>query len=114
MNRNLKYRNLIDRTYGRGRFGRIAALLSVIILLLMLFFSMFFIAAEAGHHDCTGENCPICATVEICINTIKNISNLKVAATASIAVMVYIIQKNLFTVSEVVKSPVLERVRLNN
>ena len=42
---------------------RIAALLICIGLVLALSVSAAFVAHEAGHHDCCGEECPVCRTI---------------------------------------------------
>lgn len=49
---------------------RIYSLVVCGLLLLTLFFSMLFISEEMGHHDCTGEDCPVCAVIDICINNV--------------------------------------------
>ena len=44
---------------------RSAALLICIGLVLALSVSAAFVAHEAGHHDCCGEDCPVCRTIAI-------------------------------------------------
>lgn len=51
----------------------ITALLMAALVLFVMTFSLFVIAAEADH-DCSGEDCPICAVIAICENTIKALS----------------------------------------
>lgn len=50
-------------------------LLTAIILLfvLMTIFARFFIASEI-HHDCCGDNCPICETIAFVEETISKLS----------------------------------------
>lgn len=43
-------------------------------------FSVFFIAAEADH-DCTGDRCPVCAEIALCVTL------LQTAAAAAAAVI---------------------------
>lgn len=40
--------------------------------MLVAFFSIFFIVEEA-RHDCTGENCPICACIHQAEKTLKQV-----------------------------------------
>ena len=49
----------------------IASVLALTIILLMLL-SASFIVAES-HHDCTGEECPICSQIAVCETVLKTI-----------------------------------------
>ncbi len=49
---------------------RLAALILAVLVLLALMTSLFVIIHEADH-DCTGEDCPICAVIAVCRNTLK-------------------------------------------
>ncbi|MCR5586609.1 MAG: hypothetical protein K6F77_03665 [Lachnospiraceae bacterium] len=60
----------------------IASIMSIAILAFVLF-SAFFIAEEI-HHDCCGEDCPICACLEQCENTLTQICDGLVAQFAVI------------------------------
>ncbi len=46
---------------------RIAAGIMMLMMLVAVPFSAFYIVAEADH-DCTGEDCPICACMRQCEN----------------------------------------------
>ena len=50
---------------------RIAVITVSLIMALSLLFSVAYIAAEA-EHDCTGEECVICARIEVCVNTLRS------------------------------------------
>ena len=50
-------------------FRKISIFLSVILICTALL-SVLFVATEAGHHDCEGDNCPICETIEVCVNNL--------------------------------------------
>ena len=56
----------------------IAPILAAVIL-LTFFMSLLFVIHEA-HHNCTGEDCPICARIEACISTVKNFVDLVTVA----------------------------------
>lgn len=55
-----------------NRTTKVAAMIAGILLFITILFSAFFIAVES-HHDCCGEDCPICYSIEQCINTLHNI-----------------------------------------
>ncbi len=59
------------RTTGRGNIGRFWAFAAAMTLLAVVLFSAFFLAVEASH-DCTGEDCPICACVRLCEKTLRS------------------------------------------
>ena len=49
--------------------------LSLFMLLLIAFVlvaSFYFILHET-HHDCAGEDCPVCAMIAVCRNTLKTV-----------------------------------------
>ncbi|MCR4667888.1 MAG: hypothetical protein K5774_00760 [Clostridia bacterium] len=50
-----------------------AAVIGLALLVAMLF-SAFYIAEEADH-DCTGEDCPVCACIQICENTLHRLGD---------------------------------------
>ena len=41
-----------------------------IVMLLTLMLSVTFLIEEF-HHDCSGEDCPVCATIQICENAVR-------------------------------------------
>lgn len=47
----------------------VSLLLAAAVLAVMLA-SVFYLAAEADH-DCTGQDCPVCAQIGACENTLK-------------------------------------------
>ena len=63
----------------------LSAALAVLVLFVVLY-SVFFIAAES-HHDCIGENCPICYQISVCENTLRNISLAVCAMVFAIALI---------------------------
>lgn len=55
---------------------RVFAAATCLVLLLVMFSSAAYIILEA-HHDCAGENCPICHEIQICrqvLNTLGTAS----------------------------------------
>lgn len=93
---------------------RITAGIIVILMLFNLLFSAFYIAAEVDH-DCTGEDCPICACIAQCESILHQISDGIVSQAAFVFPIVFLVVSlflytNLFTQETLVS----RRVRLNN
>ena len=65
---------------------RLAAGIIAFLMLFIMLFSASFIAIEADH-DCTGEECPICACIAQCENTLHQIGD-GVAVQAAVIVPV--------------------------
>lgn len=63
---------------------RIYSSLLLLLILFVLVASFYFILHEADH-DCTGEDCPVCALVAVCRNTLKTFFAAIVLAVASLA-----------------------------
>ena len=49
---------------------RIATVVWAMLLLCILLFFAFFIASEV-HHECNGEDCPICACIRQCEDALQ-------------------------------------------
>ena len=49
----------------------IALIIAVVTLLFML--SSFLFIIEHSEHQCTGNDCPICAVITQCVNNLKQI-----------------------------------------
>ena len=48
-------------------------MLVALAVALVVLCSLVFAAVEAGHHDCTGEDCAICRQISACCDLLKNI-----------------------------------------
>lgn len=93
---------------------RIAAGIMGLVMLIIVLFSAFFIAAEADH-DCTGEDCPICACIAQCENTLHQIGDgAAVQAAVIVPVFFMLILAFLFADYFTQETPVSRKVRLNN
>ncbi len=93
---------------------RLTTSIMTLMMLIIVLFSVFFIAAEADH-DCCGDDCPICACIHLCENTLEQIGS---GAAAQAAVIIPVI---LFCISILLsfcvcrqETPVSKKVRLNN
>ncbi len=96
------------------KYKRIAAGIMGILMLLIMLLSAFYIASEADH-DCTGEDCPICACIQQCENTLRQIGYGAAFCIAVIFPAVFtLISSFLYAVGFPQKTPVSGKVRLNN
>ena len=53
---------------------KIVAGIAAFAVLFIMLFSSFYICAEADHH-CSGEDCPVCACIQICENVIRQMGS---------------------------------------
>ena len=51
---------------------RIISFLMILLIVFVLVSSFWFILHET-HHDCSGEDCPVCAMIAVCKNTLKSV-----------------------------------------
>lgn len=58
---------------------RLSAVLLAAFILVAIMFSLFMIIHEADH-DCIGDNCPVCAVIVLCQNTLKALGDALIAA----------------------------------
>ncbi len=68
---------------------RLASVLVLLVAFIMLF-SVLFIALEAGH-DCCGEDCAVCAQIQVCENLLRNL--LTAAAPVAAAWCLYALSR---------------------
>lgn len=54
--------------------NRVLTVLLAAAVLFVMLSSAFFIAIEADH-NCTGEDCPVCCQIEVCIHTLKSVGH---------------------------------------
>ena len=63
---------------------RVVAVILSALVLFALMTSLFVIMHEADH-DCIGENCPVCAVIAVCQNTLKTLGGIVGAAALAFA-----------------------------
>ena len=51
---------------------RIISFLMILLIVFVLVSSFWFILHET-HHDCSGEDCPVCAMIAVCKNTLNSV-----------------------------------------
>ncbi len=92
---------------------RILTALSVTAVLFVVLFSSLYIMLEADH-DCCGEDCHICETLENCQATLHQIGAVPVAGSAVIASVFFFIAVNLREARRSSnETPVSDKVQLN-
>lgn len=94
-------------------YAKLAALTGLVVVLTVLL-SAAFIAKEAGH-DCAGHDCPVCASIAQCENTIRRIGSGLLPVIAVAVALVCALQIHLLIPSAApALTPVSRKVRLNN
>ncbi len=96
----------------KKQFGTAAVILAVFFAVSIVL-SLTFITLEADH-DCIGEDCPVCAVIAACENTIRTAGSA-LMATAVILIFRIILMYSLPAVTHAVKAtPFSLKVRLLN
>ena len=95
----------------RHRFT--AAVLAVLVLVTMT--AALFIIAHEADHDCVGEDCPICAVISCCHNSLKTLSDaIAVFAVIVLSAGAAVSLGTLPTVAFRTETPILLKVKLLN
>lgn len=90
-----------------------AAIIAASVLFILLF-SVFFIAKHVDH-DCTGDDCPVCACLQQYETVLRGMeTGMTVGTGICVPVLVLMIYILLFYGSVAGKTPVSIKVRLNN
>ena len=61
---------------GKKRF---AAVIMCIMLVLSIFTASFYIVSRA-HHECTGQDCPICHEIQLCVQFLNTVGGAVIIA----------------------------------
>ncbi len=90
-----------------------AGLLSALLLFVLLF-SAFYIAEEHDH-DCSGEDCPVCACILQCENTLHQMGSGVAVRTAVVTAIILILSVFVFSLPvSVQETLVSQKIRLND
>ena len=73
---------------------KIFAFVTAFLVTAVLLLSGFFIVTHT-EHECTGEDCPVCAELQECAATIRLIT--EAAGTGAIVIFAYIITQKLLS-----------------
>lgn len=107
-------RAALNRIHRSADSGKITAIFLILIVLLFLFISTYFIAYEADH-ECTGEDCPICALLQMSENSLRQLGSGAPAAAAVSSLFILILVMQVCTGDSItLPTPVSRKTRLNN
>ncbi len=100
------------KKYLNGR--KITACIMAFMMLLFMLSSFFFISSHV-HHNCHGEDCPVCACIQMCENSIRGCGS-EAAAVASviIPILAFILTISAGVNSFTPDTLVSRKVRLDN
>lgn len=92
---------------------RIAALVLAVLICCALLISACFIADEADH-DCTGDNCAICAMISLCEGLMRHLGAIVLVCAAVCAARCVCVMAGAVQVCGDHATPVTLRVKLSN
>ena len=85
-----------------------------VVVMLSVLCALLFIAFEA-HHECEGENCPICACLEECVRTVRGLGESLPILSACVVIYIATVFVSLVESEELVfNTPILFKVRMND
>lgn len=98
----------------RVNSNKIIAVIMGIMMLVVVLISASYVAVESGH-DCTGEECPICACINQCESTLRLVGGgVDFQAEFILPVFFILITAVSASVSLTAETPVSRKIRLNN
>ncbi|MCR4689871.1 MAG: hypothetical protein K5739_00795 [Lachnospiraceae bacterium] len=93
---------------------QILASIMTVMMLVFMFFSAFFIA-EHIHHDCCGEDCPVCASIQQCEHMLRGFDDgLSAAGAILLPLLLAVLILPFFSNFFAGDTPVSKKVRMNN
>ncbi len=96
------------------KMNRILTGIMAVMVLFVVLFSAFYIGAHADH-DCTGEDCPICACIAQCENILHGSGGIPFLAANGILPIVLLTGSIIISYGVVISNtPVSTKVRMNN
>ncbi len=102
-----------DAKAGTRDARRITAGIIGLLMLVTMLFSAFYIAAEINH-DCSGEDCPVCACIQQCENTLRGVGNGTPLPVSVIGISLILLITACCPAVISQDTPVSRKVRLNN
>lgn len=98
----------------KAKLNRSLSCIMAFMMLLVMLFSAFFIVSHTDH-DCTGEDCPICACISGCENILYGSGDSSILLAAGILPVVLLVTSIVFSYCVVISgTPVSAKVRMNN
>jgi hypothetical protein len=100
--------------FNHQKSRRLSTGIMAFMILFVVLFSAFFLSIEANHH-CSGNDCPICACMQMCENTLHHIVKCdSAAATIFLPFIIFFSSISDYVCSIIRTTPVSEKVRLDN
>lgn len=92
---------------------RITAWVALVAAVFVMLFSRVYIA-EHTDHSCSGDECPVCATMLQCSNNIKNVGTALIVVSTAVS-MIALTSVCITTDADIVSicSLISQKVRLN-
>lgn len=93
---------------------KVLCMAMIVVIIFVSLASLFYIFSET-EHECSGENCPVCACIHQAQQALRNIGSGAAAGQLITAVFISLFAAfavHFFVIS--CDSPVKRRVRLNN
>ncbi len=98
----------------RLQSNRFVAGIMAVMMLVVVLFSVTFIVVEI-HHDCCGEDCPVCACISQCESILQQFGYGMTLQAAVISLAVILVLCNFLSFFiRAQDSPVSRKVRMNN
>lgn len=93
---------------------RITAWVALFVTVFVLLFSTFYIVEHADH-ICSGDDCPVCAVIEQCGDTLKTLGTAVIIVCAT-SVLFFILQGKVYFEIHFFpcNSLISQKVRMNN
>jgi hypothetical protein len=102
------------RSIARLQSNRFVAGIMAVMMLVVVLFSVTFIVVEI-HHDCCGEDCPVCACISQCESILQQFGYGMTLQAAVISLAVILVLCNFLSLFiRAQDSPVSRKVRMNN
>ncbi len=91
----------------------IAGIMAAMMLVVMLFSGIFII--EHADHECSGEDCPICESIQLCESMLPGLGiGIPEAGMQFIPLVAILVIISIPVCSVIADTPVSNKVRLNH
>ena len=93
---------------------KIMVVVAILATLIVMLASSDYLV-EHMHHDCCGDECPVCAVMAQCVNNIKTISAAVIVVYAVLSLMISLFKDSCIISGEsFAYSLISQKVRMNN
>lgn len=89
---------------------KVAVILSALLVLIMLFTHLFILVRT--EHECVGEGCYICQTVDVAQESLGNLSQLDAAVVVAVATLFFGVCAVIVYIFEQVNLPTLVELKV--